>query len=145
MRSAGKDRPTRLSWFLAQAQGFFADHPIDQVRYEEPMKVAIANKIGVNDETITILRGTVALLEVAAVRAGIADIGTFTVLEARKHLVGTSIPQGEGKRQVMRVCQMLKVPVTNDNEGDAYAGWSYCCGLANPRIAHLVTPLFSGT
>jgi hypothetical protein len=28
------------------------------------------------------------------------------------------------------------------NEGDAYAGWSYCCGLANPRIAHLVTPLF---
>jgi len=151
MREGGQSRPERLAWFYTKLRGFFADNHIDQVRYEKPMNVAVANKIGVNDDTITLLHGAVAILEVCAVRASIVDINNFSVQDARQHLTGqrahgrTKAGKSLGKEEVMRTCRMLKIDATNEHEGDSYAGWSYACGLANPRIAHLVTPLFAET
>jgi hypothetical protein len=151
MREGGPTRPARLAWFFYQLDVFFHENCIDQVRYEKPMNVTVASKLGVNDDTITLLHGAVAILEVCSVRADIMDINNFSVQDARHHLTGqrahgrTKSGRNLGKEAVMRVCRMLKVDAKNEHEGDAYAGWSYACGLANPRIAHLVTPLFAET
>src|SRR5262245_31989036 len=107
------------------------------------------NKIGASDDVVAMLRGLIGVLEVCCVRAGIRKIESFTVQQARHHLTGerrhgrTKSGKSLGKQEVMRVARMLGVEVTNDNEGDAFAGWSYACGLANPRLAIAVTPLFA--
>ncbi len=155
MREAGPWRPARLLLFWQKLEDFFIEQAeiarIDQVWYEAPMAIAVANKIGANEETIALLRGMIGVLELCAMRAGITDIKSFSVQDARHHLTGqrrhgrTKSGKSEGKAEVMRVAHMLGVEVANDNEGDAFAGWSYACGLANPRLAHLVTPLFAGT
>jgi hypothetical protein len=151
MREAGPWRPARLLMFYQRLEDFFADERIDLVRYEAPLPIAVANKIGASDDTIALLRGMIGVLELCAARAGIRDIDTFAVQDAREHLTGkrrhgrTTSGRSEGKAEVMRVAKMLGVDVQNDNEGDAFAGWSYACGLASPRTAHLVTPLFART
>jgi hypothetical protein len=142
-REGGPGRPSRLVYLFDQLEDFFRHHHIDVVRYEEPMAVAVANKIGVTTDTITLLHGVVAILELCAVRARVFDINKFSVQDARHHLTGARRHGGKGKQAVLQVCKTLGVEVSNDNEGDAFAGWSYACGLANPRIAHLVTPLFA--
>jgi hypothetical protein len=141
---AGPFRPARLSHFWSLACEFFEDERPDIVRYEAPMNLAGMGKVGSSEETMLLLRGAIGVLEAAAFRSGIKDIDSFTVFAAREHLTGKARWKSkQGKSEVMRVAQMLGVNVSNDNEGDAFAGWSYCCGLANPRIAHLVTPLFA--
>jgi hypothetical protein len=154
-RQGGPTRPARLSWFFDLCVDFFDDtqtgYQIDQVWYEAPMALNVMIKIGASDETVAMLRGLVAVLELAAFRSGIKpeQIRSFDVQDARHHLTGkrrhgrTKSGRSLGKQEVMDIARMLGVEVTNDNEGDAFAGWSYACGLANPRIAHLVTPLFA--
>jgi len=150
MHLAGEMRRARFSLFFEYCREFFQDEQIDQLWYESPMMLGAMHQVGASEETISLLRGLIAVLELMAYRSGIAHVEAFTVQAARKHLTGTgtfkntrSNPKA-GKAAVMRVCEMLRIPATNDNEADAFAGWSYACGLANPRIAHLVTPLFAG-
>jgi len=141
---AGKFRPARLSLFWDLLCEFFESERPDVVRYEAPMNLAGMGNAGSSEETILLLRGAIGVFEACAFRAAIKDIGSFTVFEARKHLTDRAKWKSkEGKVAVMRVATMLGVPVADENQGDAFAGWSYCCGLANPRIAHLVTPLFA--
>jgi hypothetical protein len=155
MRKSGPSRSARLYSFFQHCEEFFAECAlggarIDQLWYEAPMSIVVMNKIGASDDTVALLRGMVGVLEVCAVRAGIRDIKSFSVQDAREHLTGkrrhgrTKSGQSLGKIEVMRVAKMLGVEVANDNEGDAFAGWSYACGLANPRLALAVTPLFAG-
>lgn len=142
---AGPVRPARLSHLWSMLTEFFEDERPDIVRYEAPMNLAGMGKAGSSEETILLLRGAIGVFEAAAFRAGVKDIGSFTVFEARKHLTNQGRWKSkQGKAEVLRVAKMLGVECANDNEGDAFAGWSYACGLANPRIAHLVTPLFAG-
>jgi hypothetical protein len=149
MHLAGTARPARFSLFYDYCNEFFQNETVDQVWYESPMGLGAMHERGASEETVALLRGLAGVLELVAYRAGIKHIESFMVQSARKHLTGIgrfrnskSNPKA-GKAAVMKVCEMLKIPVSNDNEGDAFAGWSYCCGLANPRIAHLVTPLFA--
>lgn len=138
------ERPARLSLFWDLLCEFFTDERPDIARYEAPMNLAGMGKAGASEETMLLLRGAIGVFETAAYRAGIKDIDSFTVFKAREHLTGKARWKSkQGKAEVMRVAKMLGVEVANDNEGDAFAGWSYCCGLANPRIAHLNTPLFA--
>ena len=138
------ERPARLSLFWDLLCEFFEDEQPDVARYEAPMNIPGMFKKGASEETMLLLRGAIGVFEAAAYRAGIKDIASFTVFKARKHLTGRAVWKSkDGKDEVMRVAKMLRVKVANDNEGDAFAGWSYCCGLANPRIAHLNTPLFA--
>ena len=65
----------------------------------------------------------------SALRIGMISLGCAKNLVDAEIMLGTLLKGG--------------VEVTNDNEGDAYAGWSYACGLANPRLAIAVTPLFA--
>jgi len=145
MRAGGPGRAARLAWFFETLTDFFAANKIDIVRYEEPMAIAVANRVGASDDTITMLRGAVAILEICAVRAKIFDTQSFTVHQARRHVLGPRPPKGEGKAMVMKMARTLGVDVEDDNQSDAWALWTLACGHANPRIAHLVTPLFAGT
>lgn len=149
LRQGGPGRPSRLAWFASQLGTFFRENRVDLVRYEEPLSPKVANEIGTSMDTLMLLYGMAAVVEVCAVRARIFDINRFAVQDARQHLTGvrvhgrTKSGKSLGKEAVMQVALTLGVKVENDHEGDAYCGWSYCCSLQNPRIAHLVTPLFA--
>jgi hypothetical protein len=149
MREAGPWRPARLLLFFQKLSDFFADEAIDQVWYECPLNVAVVAKIGASEETVALLRGMVGVLELAAARAGIKHIQPFDVRDAREHFTGqrthgrTKAGKNLGKQAVMDVCRMLRIEVEDADQADAVAGWSMACGLANPRLAHLVTPLFA--
>jgi hypothetical protein len=150
-REGGKTRPARFLWFFNHCHDFFDEQQVDQLWYEAPLAVNVMNKIGTADETITMLRGLIAILELTAIRFGMKpdQIHAFEVQDAREHLTGkrrhgrSADGKSLAKQAVMDVCRMLRVDVADDNQADAYCGWSYACGLANPRIAHLVTPLFA--
>ena len=151
LREAGKYRPRRLLLFSKLLDAFFQKHSVDIVRYEAPMAIAVANKIGASEDVMLLLRGAIGVLEERACAAGIEDIGSFTVQDARKHFVGRrTFPKGSNgksaaKDHVLIMCHTLGIDVQNDNESDSVAGWSYCCALANPRLAALNTPLFQKT
>lgn len=145
LRKGGKDRPARFYYFFQMLEEFFMETHVDYVRYEEPMAVATATRIGVNEETISLLRGLPAIVEVCAVRAGIRDIGSFPVLAARRHLLGQRAPKGEGKQAVMRALRVLGIETSDDNMADAAVGWLYSTAQLNPRVSHLSAPLFART
>jgi hypothetical protein len=141
-------RAQRLNYLMTACENIFSQAPIDIVRYEAPLNIAVMVKIGSSDETITFLRSCIGVLEIAALRAGIGDVGEFKVQDVRKHFLGSrTFPKGktgrsEAKDRVLKMCHMLGFKVANDNESDAVAGWHYCCALHNPRLAVATTPLF---
>jgi hypothetical protein len=139
LHEGGTSRPQRLYYLSQRLVQFFSENSIDVLRYEAAMSIAVANRVGSSEATQMLLRGAIGIVEAEAARARIPDIGSFTVHAARRHLGAV------GKPEVMRICRMLGVKVANDNESDAFAGWSYACGLANPRLAIAVTPLFAQT
>lgn len=139
-------RPARFYEFFVRAHNLFAmahkaGAPVTQVRYEAPMTLGAMNKVGASEATVGLLRGIVGVLEACAWRAGIRDITSISVHAARNHLIGTN--RKGGKAEVIRWCRMLGYPVEDDNQADAVALWSRASALANPRIAHLSTPLFA--
>ena len=151
MREAGPSRARRLLYFSDLCDEFFRHHMIDVLRYEAPMPIAIAAKVGASEETMLLLRGMVGVLECCGARACIFDINSFAVQDARKHLTGQRTfakgapGKSAAKLAVLKTARMLGVDCRNDNESDAFCGWSYTCALLNPRLAHLVTPLFRST
>lgn len=91
------------------------------------------------------LRGAIGVVEAVAAKSRIPLIEGVSVQDARKHLIGRGrIPKGEGKKLVHDRCRVLGWTVANNDESDACAIWSYGCAKANPRAAHLTTPLFAG-
>ena len=112
------------------------------------MPIAVASRVGATEQVMLLLRGAIGVLESRAYNAGVSDIGSFSVHDARKHLTGqrTFPKDAKGKNtakaEVMKVARMLGVTVSDDNQADAFAGWSYTCGLLNPRYALAITPLF---
>jgi hypothetical protein len=150
MREVGPSRARRLLYFSDLCDEFFSRHKVDVLRYEAPMPIAVASQIGASEQTMLLLRGMVGVLECCAARARIFDINSFAVQDARKHLTGQrTFPRdikgkSHAKAMVMRTAHVLGVDCKNDNESDAFCGWSYTCALLNPRLAHLVTPLFIG-
>jgi len=137
-----------LLYFSNLCDEFFRQNKVDVARYEAPMPLAVMNKIGSSEETILLLRGAIGVLEAAAARAEIDDIGSFRVQDARQHFLGQRTfrkganGKSPAKDMVLRMCHTLGIKVSNDNESDAVAGWHLCCALANPRTAHLTSPLF---
>ncbi len=149
LREAGPSRSRRLLHFSNLCDGLFSWHRIDVLCYEAPLPIALASTIGASEDTMLLLRGLIGVLECCGARAGILDINSFDVKDARQHLTGRrSFPRANGKSEakaaVMKVAHLMGVDCKNDNESDAYCGWSYSCALLNPRLAHIVTPPFSG-
>lgn len=145
LREGGKGRPKRLAWLLHSCSVFFANLRPDMLVYEAGMGLNAAMQVGTNEDVFAFLRGAIGIVEATAVLAQIPVIDAVKVQDARKHLVGSGrIPKGEGKGLVFQRCKMLRWPVTNLDESDACAIWSYGCGKASPLTAHMTTPLFSG-
>lgn len=149
MDDVGKGRPNRLAYFRRLLDSYFSATEIDAVYYEAPVNLRVMLKIGASEDTIALLRGAIGVLESAAVHAGITTVEAVPVQNAREALTGQRTfskiaGKSTAKDAVMRAAKMLKVNVANDNEGDAFACWWYACAMHNPRIAHLVTPLFLG-
>lgn len=147
LRPAG-DRPRRLAHFHCLCTEFFRLYKIDKVRYESPLNLRAMFGSGTSEQVMLMLRGAIGVLECAAAQAGIDDIGSFNVQDARQHLTGfRTFPKVKGKStakaQIMKMCKTLGIDAKTEDSADAYAGWSYCCALANPRLAHLTSPLFS--
>ncbi len=148
LRVVGKSRPRRLLYLSDLCDKLFKSNEVDIVRYERPMPLMAMNKLGTSEEVMLLLRGAIGVLEAAAARAGIEDIDSVGVQDARQHFLGQrTFPKGKNgksaaKDMVLRQCDILGIKVYDDNSADSVCLWSYACALANPRIAHLVTPLF---
>ena len=151
LRAAGTARPRRLLYFSDACDELFSRTKVDAVRFEAPLPLRVMMKIGTSEEVMLLLRGAIGVLEACAARAGIDDIGSFDVKDARHHFIGQrTVPRDSNgksgaKPAVMKMCRMMGIDVKDDNSADAVAGWSLCCSRANPRLAHLVTPLFQQT
>lgn len=144
LRDVGTSRPRRFLYLAKSLASLFASHEIDQVRFESPMNIAVAARVGATEEVMLLLRGAIGVVECEAARAGIEDIDSFTVQEARKHVLDVGrVPKGTGKKEVMKAVTALGYKCANEDQSDALAGWLYCSALADPRRAHLVTPLFA--
>lgn len=151
LREAGTARPRRLLYLSNLLDELFRSTIIDAAFYERPMPLAAMNKMGTSEDVMLLLRGAIGVLEAAAARANIEEIGSFGVQDARQHFLGQrTFPRGKSGRSaakdfVLIACEQMGIKVANDNEADSVAGWSYICALKNPRIAHEVTPLFLQT
>jgi hypothetical protein len=60
----------------------------------------------------------------------------------RRHFIGENPKRGIAKRLVKRQCIDNGWDVTDDNEADALAIWSYMGSLLKPELAVKQTPLF---
>jgi hypothetical protein len=124
---------------------------IDIVRFESPLNIRVLMKIGASDETVTLLRGAIGVLEAATAKAGIGDVAAISVQDARKHFLGQATfkknkaGKSPAKDYVLRQCEILGYKVSTDHEADAVAIFSYASALLNPRLAVLTTPLFGNT
>jgi hypothetical protein len=151
LRSTGPSRARRLLYFSNMCDELFRRHAVDVLRYEAPMPIAVASRIGASEDVILMLRGLVGILECCGARADIKDIRSFNVQDARQHFCGRrTFPKdakgkSTAKTEVMRIAKMLGVNCSDDNSADAFVGWSYTCALLNPKLAHLCTPLFART
>lgn len=111
------------------------------------MNVGVMARVGSSEDVVAMLRGSIGVLEAAASAAGIENIGSFSVQDARQHLTGfRTFPKVKGKsvakEAVMKAVKTLGIDVQGHDQADAACGWLYCSALANPRLAHLDTPLF---
>ncbi len=150
MRAAGPSRPRRLLCFSNLCDELFRHNRIDYLRYEAPVPLAAFSRakadgrIAVGENTLLLLRGLIGVLECCGARADILDIQPFSVQDARQHLTGwRTFPRNKNgksnaKAEVMRMVRMLGVDCRDDNQADAYCGWSYCCALLNPRLAQII-------
>jgi crossover junction endodeoxyribonuclease RuvC len=115
-------------------------HP-DLVVWESPMPTSF-NRGSTNTNTTTLLYGLPAVIGMTAYKSGIFDIRKATTRDVRMHFIGQN-PRGHvGKKLVIQQCRALGHAVTDDNQSDAIATWSYMCALIEPKLAMAPTPLF---
>lgn len=139
----GKARPLRLCYFRRRLDQYFDSTMVDAVYYEAPVNLRVMMKIGASDETIALLRGAIGVLEASAVHAGITTVEAIPVQNAREALTGQrTFTKGTAKAKIIQTAKMLGVAVANEHEADSYAVWWTACARHNPRLAHLITPLF---
>lgn len=147
---AGLERPARLCLLSVMLVRYFASQPCDAVVYEAPLPIGVIGErpgkrgMMVSEANVAFARGAVGVLESECSRAG-KPVAAVTVMAARSSVLGwrTNTTKEKTKARVVRECKLLiKMPVENDNECDAYVCWQYACNKQNPRLAVACTPLF---
>jgi crossover junction endodeoxyribonuclease RuvC len=73
---------------------------------------------------------------------GVVELYEVRVSAVRVHFIGRNLKRDLAKAQTRRRCEGLGWMVTNDDEADAAALWSYAVCLMRPDLAHLHSPLF---
>jgi hypothetical protein len=93
--------------------------------------------------TRDILCGLNAIMYACAHAAGVGEIASAQVNDIRQHFIyDRTLPRKFAKMEVKRKCHELGWNVSNDNEADAVACWSYACSLIDPKLALRGSPLF---
>jgi hypothetical protein len=111
------------------------------VVWEAPLITSFTRGRTTNDTT-TVLFGLPAVMGLAAFKRGIYDIRKAETRAVRMHFIGQNPKRLIAKRLVMRQCVAQGWDVTDDNEADALATWSYMCALLKPELAIKPLPLF---
>jgi hypothetical protein len=149
LEDAGHGRPARLALWQKWLEGYFkhlletGHQPLElKVVYEQPLTLAalismVSRQEGAttNDQTITLHRGLVGILEAVAFNHGIRHIEPVDVHQARRALTKD---YRASKEKVFEFVWMLGWRPENHEESDAMCVWSYGCGSIKS------TPLFAG-
>ena len=86
-----------------------------------------------------------AIVGVVAYRHGVYDIRKADTAAVRHHFIGCNPKRAKAKGMVVRQCYAMGWKVTDDNEADALAIWSFMCSLLDPSLALAPTALFGRT
>ena len=92
--------------------------------------------------TTTLLYGLPAVVGAVAFHSGIHDLYKADTKAVRLHFIGGNPPRDVAKKLVKYQCGKMGWKVSDDNEADALATWSYMCSLLEPKLAVLPMPLF---
>jgi crossover junction endodeoxyribonuclease RuvC len=111
----------------------------DRIIYEAPLQFRHGKSSPGNDE---ISHGLPAIMMGVAFLLGIFDVRKATAKDIRLHFIGENPPRQIAKRKTIGRCAMCGWKVTDDNQADACALWSYACGLENMEAALRPTELF---
>jgi hypothetical protein len=111
------------------------------VVWEAPLATSFSRGRTTTDVT-TVLHGLPAVIGTCAYRHGIYDIRKAEVSAVRLHFIGQHPKRQVAKAMVMRQCRAQGWEVTDDNEADALATWSYMGALLKPELGLRPTPLF---
>jgi hypothetical protein len=137
------DRPHKLALLYRYFGRYLAEQRPDAVFYERPLPLGAGWGKGMSDDTATLLRGAIGLVEALSCAAALPVRGV-TAAEVRRYILGPGrLRSGEGKQAVWQACRALKWPVHTLDESDAAAVWAYGCGMVKTASAHASTPLFA--
>lgn len=124
---------------LTWASDEFKDWMPDRIVYEEPLHFRHGKSGPGNDE---LAHGLPAIMLAVAHLRGIYDIRKAAPKDIRLHFIGENPRREIGKRKTIARCKMIGWAVTDDNQADACALWSYACGLQNFEASLRPTELF---
>jgi hypothetical protein len=111
------------------------------VVWEAPLITTFAKR-GTNVDTTTILYGLPAVIGACAYKRGIYDIRKAETRLVRQHFIGQNPRRQIAKKMVIQQCIAQGWDITDDNEADALATWSYMSAIMRPDFAMRPTPLF---
>lgn len=72
----------------------------------------------------------------------VVELWDVSVSTVRVHFIGKNMRREAAKAMTRERCEGLSWMVTNDDEADACALWSYAVCKARPDLAHTHSPLF---
>lgn len=128
-----------LNW----ARDFFP-----QIKPDVVMIEALLPPSAMREKTTRAVRdrlcGLNAIMMAVAHDIGVGEIGCAPVSDIRDHFIyGHTLTRKLVKAAVVAKCKELDWHVSNDNEADACAAWSYATALINPKLALRGSPLFN--
>jgi hypothetical protein len=139
--SSGASHEAVFAGAMNWMRGLLAVRQINIVVWEAPL--AASFKRGTtNINTTTLLYGLPAVIGAVAYHSGIHDLYKADTKAVRLHFIGGNPPRDVAKKLTKYQCGKMGWKVSDDNEADALATWSYMCSLLEPKLAVLPMPLF---
>ena len=115
-------------------------HKPDMIVFESPAAPMVMQG-RTNIDTIKLLIGLAEHVEEWCL--GNIELREASVQQIRPHFIGENMKSKLAKAATIERCHELGWLVTNDNEADACALWSYQVCCLRPDIAIRMTPLFA--
>jgi ABC-type cobalt transport system substrate-binding protein len=139
--SVGASHEAVFAGAFRWAINVITEHQPTLIVWEAPLPTSFSRGRTTSDVT-SLLFGLPAIIGCVAYQLGIYDIRKADTRDVRNHFIGRNPKRAEAKKLVMSQCRQMGWFVTDDNEADACAVWSYMCSLLNPKLAVRPTPLF---
>jgi hypothetical protein len=137
--SAGASHAAVFAAALTWASENFRVWRPDRIVREAPLHFrGHASRAG-NEE---IAHGLAAIMMAVAYLLGIFDVRQADTRDVRMHFLGENPRREIAKAKTVARCRMIGWNVTDDDQADACATWSYECGLRNMEASLRPTGLF---